>query len=99
MLLRSSRNMMISAVVAGALSGIAGAAMIGVINSALAAQRDEITLRLVVAFVALFLISPITRYFSELLLLQLTQRAVYDLRMHLSRRILAMPLRRLESMG
>ncbi len=98
-LLRSSRQMMIWAVIAGALSGIAGAAMIGVINSALAAQHDGITAAMVAGFVALFLISPLTRYVSEVVLLRLTQKSVYELRMHLSRRILATPLRALESMG
>ncbi len=98
-LLRSSRKMMLWAVVAGALSGIAGAAMIGVINSALAAQHDGITTEMVAAFFALFLISPLTRYASEILLLKLTQRSVYELRLHLSQRILSTPLRQLESLG
>jgi putative pyoverdin transport system ATP-binding/permease protein len=98
-LLRSSRRMMVWAVVAGALSGITGAAMIGVINSALAAQQDGITAQMIAAFIALFLLSPLTRYASEILLLRLTLRAVYELRLELSQRILQMPLRSLESLG
>jgi putative ATP-binding cassette transporter len=98
-MLRSSRKMMVWAVVTGALSGIAGAAMIGVINSALAAQHDGITPQMIAAFATLFLLSPLTRYASEILLLRLAQRSVFQLRMHLARRILATPLRRLERMG
>jgi putative ATP-binding cassette transporter len=98
-MLRSSRKMMVWAVVTGALSGIAGAGLIGVINSALAAQHDGITPQMVAAFATLFLLSPLTRYASEILLLRLAQRSVYQLRMHLARRILATPLRRLERMG
>jgi putative pyoverdin transport system ATP-binding/permease protein len=98
-LLRSSRRMMVWAVVAGALSGITGAAMIGVINSALAAQQDGITAQMIAAFFALFLLSPLTRYASEILLLRLTLHSVYELRLRLSQRILQMPLRGLESLG
>jgi len=98
-LLRASRKRMIWAVVAGAISGITGAAMIGVINSALAAQHDGITPELIAAFAVLFLLSPITRYVSEVLLLRLTQRSVYELQMVLSQRILSTPLRSLEAMG
>jgi putative pyoverdin transport system ATP-binding/permease protein len=97
-LLRSSRKMMVWAVVAGALSGITGAAMIGVINSALA-EQDGITAQMIGAFTALFLLSPLTRYVSEILLLRLTLRSVYELRMRLSQRILQTPLRSLESLG
>jgi putative ATP-binding cassette transporter len=98
-LLRSSRRMMIWAVVAGALSGITGAAMIGVINSALASQHDGITAQMIAAFAVLFLLSPFTRYVSEILLLRLTLRSIYELRMRLARRILQTPLRSLESLG
>jgi putative ATP-binding cassette transporter len=98
-LLGSSRKTMVWAVVTGALSGITGAAMVGVINSALAAQGDGVTAQMIAAFVALFILSPVTRYISEVLLLRLTLRAVYDLRMRLSQRILQSPLRSLESLG
>jgi len=98
-LLRSSRRMMTWAVVTGALSGITGAAMIGVINSSLAAREDGATAQLLAAFVALFLLSPFARFVSEILLLRLTLRAVYELRMRLSQRILQMPLRSLETVG
>jgi putative ATP-binding cassette transporter len=49
--------------------------------------------------VALCLALPVTRFISGYLLVKLSQRAIYDLRLALSRRILAAPLRKLEEVG
>ncbi|MEA2693825.1 MAG: putative pyoverdin transport system ATP-binding/permease protein [Acidobacteriota bacterium] len=99
-LLKNSRHGMTWAVVTGALSGICGAALIAIINSALASrQSGEPMTELILAFAALFVLTPITRFISEYLLLRLSQDTVYAMRMRLSKRILSTPLRRLESLG
>src|SRR6185503_16048176 len=54
---------------------------------------------LIWAFVALCIIAPLTRTASEVLLVQLGQKAVFDLRMKLSSQILRVPLRQLEELG
>jgi putative pyoverdin transport system ATP-binding/permease protein len=99
-LFQNSRRGLTWACVAGALSGVCGAAIIAVINSALAShQTGEPVDELLAAFAVLFVLSPVTRFVSEYLLIRLSQDTVYALRLRLSQRILSTPLRRLESLG
>ncbi len=99
-LFQSSRRGMTWAIVTGGISGICGAALIAIINANLARhQAGEPLTDLVLPFAALFVLTPITRFVSEYLILRLCQDSVYRLRMQLSRRILSTPLRRLESLG
>ena len=99
-LLQNSRRLMIWAIITGSLSGICGAGLIAIINSALAnRQSGEPMTELLLSFAALFVLTPLTRFASEYLLLRLSQDTVYALRMRLSKRILSTPLRRLESLG
>jgi putative ATP-binding cassette transporter len=98
-LLRNSRRVVVWAVVAGVISGACGAGLIALLNTALANRPVSWQSGLGIAFGVLFLLSPTSRFVSDVLLLKLTQRAVYDLRMRLARRILQTPLRELERMG
>lgn len=98
-LLRSSRRIVIAAIVAGAVSGVCGAGLIALLNSALANRPVTLTSGLGIAFGVLFLIAPVSRFISDVLLLKLTQRSVYELRMRLARRVLQTPLRELEKIG
>jgi putative pyoverdin transport system ATP-binding/permease protein len=98
-LLRNSRRIVIWAVVAGAVSGACGAGLIALLNSALANRPVSFASGLGVAFAVLFLLSPASRFLSDLLLIKLTQRSVYDLRMRLAKRLLQTPLRELERLG
>src|SRR5262249_53990811 len=99
-LLHNSRRGMTWAIITGALSGICGASLIAIINSALAnRQSGEPMTELILAFVVLFCLTPVTRFASEYLLLRLSQDTVYRMRMQLSQRVLQTPLRRLESLG
>src|SRR5262245_2910847 len=98
-LLRSSRRMILWAVVAGAVSGACGAGLIALLNSALANRPVSWTGGLAIAFGVLFLLSPATRFISDTLLINLTQDSVYELRMRLAKRILQTPLRDLEKLG
>jgi putative ATP-binding cassette transporter len=51
------------------------------------------------AFLGLCLLLPVSRFLSELLLLNLSQKALLALRVRLSQRVLAAPLSQLESLG
>jgi putative ATP-binding cassette transporter len=86
-------------VIAGAISGACGAGLIGILNSALANRPVGWTSGIAIAFLVLFLVAPVSRFVSDLMLLQLTQNSVYELRMRLAKRILQTPLRNLERLG
>lgn len=98
-LLQFSKKTMISAVVAGVLSGLGSAVLLALINGALNAGAEGPTPLQVWGFVALCILVPLVRILSGYLLSQMGQEAVFDLRMKLSRQILASPLRSLEKHG
>lgn len=98
LLLSSSRRAVVAAALAGVLSGIASTGLIAFIHAAVTRSQSPTAL-LVWGFAALCAGKFITAVASELLLIRLSQRASFDLRMHLSRRIAATPLRRLEELG
>lgn len=86
------------AILAGLVSGVSAAGLIALINIML--NQNQPTLTTVVwIFVALCLIRLIGNFASQVLLIRLSQTAILDLRMLLSRCILASPLRHLEEMG
>lgn len=97
-LLRHSRANVLFAILAGAVSGIASTGLLALINALLAnpaAHRSD----LLKGFFALCALIPITRVIAELLLNFLGQNTILRLRLELSRRVLAVPLRRLEDLG
>ncbi len=86
------------AVLFGLISGISAAGLIALINLML--SQDQPTLTTIVwIFVALCFLRLIGNFASQVLLIRLSQTAILDLRMFLSQRILASPLRHLEEMG
>lgn len=95
---RASRIRIGLVIVAGMISGLASTGLIAVINNALHDPRAS-GRWLGVAFVGLCVALPLARFVSNVMLIRLTQATVYDLRIHLSRRILAAPLRKLEELG
>lgn len=96
-LLRNSRGIMILAVIAGLISGASNTGLLALITAGLGNSYPRE--RLIQAFIALCIIAPVSRIASEVLLVQLGQKAVFDLRMKLSRQILRVPLRQLEELG
>ncbi|HET9212217.1 MAG TPA: cyclic peptide export ABC transporter [Thermoanaerobaculia bacterium] len=96
-LLRRSRTLLILAVLAGLASGACGTGLLAVINAALAGTLPRATL--LWSFVGLCLLVPLTRISSEVLLNQVGQDTVLDLRMRLSGALLKVPLRHLEQLG
>jgi putative pyoverdin transport system ATP-binding/permease protein len=84
-------------VLAGILSGVANAGLIASINATLNLKGPRSGLTW--GFIALCAAIPITRFFSNFVLVRLTNRALKELRLQLCGRILAAPLRQLEQIG
>jgi len=95
---RYSRGLVVLAIVAGIISGLSNAALIGVVHRALVDGRNAMPL-LGLIFIAICVALPLSRLISQVLLTYLAQKATFDLRMTLARRILAAPLRQLEEVG
>ncbi|MCA1615313.1 MAG: cyclic peptide export ABC transporter, partial [Acidobacteria bacterium] len=96
-LLGNARTVFVFAVIAGIVSGISNAGLLALITATLG--RAGRTTTLAWAFVALCVVAPLTRIASEMILIHLGQKAIFDLRMRLSRSILGVPLRKLEELG
>ncbi|MFQ4140997.1 cyclic peptide export ABC transporter [Chlorogloeopsis sp. ULAP02] len=98
LLLRTSALLLSLAILAGILSGGCAAGLIALINATLS-QNQPSTNTLIWSFTALCLVRLIANFASQVLLIHLSEKAILDLRMLLSRRILASPLRQLEQVG
>lgn len=98
-LLRNASGQVALAVCAGAVSGLSGAALIAVLSAASATERDTRSSELLAGFVALALLSALSKAVSEVLLTRLGQRAIARVRRQLSRQIVDAPLRRHEELG
>ncbi len=94
-----ARRLLIGAVVAGALSGGASVALLAVVNSSLRAEAGADLRRVGLAFLGLIVVVTVARVASISLLATLGQGMVRDLRIQISRQILAAPLGRLEELG
>lgn len=95
---RYSRGLVVLAIIAGIISGLSNAVLIGVVHRALVDGRSALP-ALGLVFIAVCLALPLSRLVSQVLLTHLAQKATFDLRMSLARRILAAPLRQLEEVG
>ncbi|MDJ0838407.1 MAG: cyclic peptide export ABC transporter [Acidobacteriota bacterium] len=95
---RYSPVLVILAMFAGMVTGATNTVLIGFINTALDKQ-GSVPSSLIWGFAGVCLLLPISRVVAQVLLTSLTQQAVFDLRMKLSRQILSSPLRRLEKHG
>jgi putative ATP-binding cassette transporter len=95
--IKYSRSILVITILTGIASGLINTALLALINAALG-SAGAASSRLVVGFVALCVALPVLRLVPEVLLLRLTQGAMFDLRLHLCRRILAAPLRLLEEL-
>jgi len=96
-LFRYSQRLVILAVIAGAISGACNTGLLALINAAL--TGGSFPAKLVPSFIVLCLMVGVSRVASELLLTHLGQAALINLRMQLSRKILSVPLRKLEELG
>ena len=95
--IRYSRLVVFLTIFMGIASGLVNTALLAVINASL--SRGNTTATLIWSFVGLCLLMPVTRFLSEVMLLRLTQGVMLELRLNLSRKILAAPVRSLEEIG
>ncbi len=86
------------AVFTGLLSGASSAALIAMISRALG-QGTAAIASLVWGFVGLAGLALVAGFIGQLMLIRLSQEAIYQLRLDLSRRILASELQHLEATG
>lgn len=97
-ILQYSRKLLGLAIMAGIISGACTTGLIVVINAAMTHSRSSPRVALY-WFMACAAIVPLSRVLSELLLVHLGQRALYSVRMELSRQILDVSFQQLESIG
>jgi putative ATP-binding cassette transporter len=97
-LLWASWPTVVLSVVLGAISGLASIGLIALIYLVLRSPGAS-TAYLAAAFASLCLVFLLTRVASQLLLIRISQDTVSRLRLHLCRRIVAVPLGRLEELG
>ncbi|MFZ0749231.1 MAG: ABC transporter transmembrane domain-containing protein, partial [Pyrinomonadaceae bacterium] len=97
-LLRSSPRVVIAAMIAGLVAGISNTGLLALINTSLT-QTGSSTRRSAWIFAALCAVMLISRCTSSISLVHLARGAILNLRMQLSRRIIAAPLRHLEELG
>lgn len=98
-LMRYSPAHLLLAVIAGVISGICNAGLLAVFNLVITGAGGAGRTALIPWFAALCLALPLTRFFSEHLLASLSQGALFNLRLQLSKQILSTPLRHLENLG
>jgi putative ATP-binding cassette transporter len=97
-LLEAAWPTIVAAAIAGLLNGGSTAALIALINAAL--QKTPALQRLLPGgFILLGTLLLLTHFTSQVLLVRAAQQAVYEMRLLLSRQILASPLRQLEAIG
>lgn len=85
-------------ILVGVISGGSNAALLAMISDSLSSVAPASSLFIIIFF-ALCIMLPLTRFASEAMLINMSSKAILELRMRLSRRILAAPLRRLEQAG
>ena len=96
--IRYSRLTIVTIALTGAVGGIASTSMIALITRILTQQGQPVR-DLIWLFAALCLVLPVVRFVSQILLINLTQKALLRMRLMLVRRVLAAPLRHLEQLG
>jgi len=97
-LLRYSPRMVFLAAVTSVVTGLVNTGLLILINRGITEFRDTPTY-LVYGFAVALVLLPLSRVIAQVVLVYLAQKAIIDLRLHLSRQMLAAPLRKLEELG
>ncbi|MEH2144279.1 cyclic peptide export ABC transporter [Nostoc sp.] len=98
-LLRSSWGMVAVAIATGFLSGGSSAGLIALISRTASSSSTSRLTSITWGFAGLAIVALITSIISQVMLIRLSQNAVLQLRMRLSRQILASELSHLERLG
>lgn len=96
---RGLRRLLGGSIAAGVVSGLASVSLLGMVHATLRDEETSTMVPLGLAFAGLCVLVAVARVASLSLLALLSQGLVKDLRLELSRRILATPLARLEALG
>lgn len=96
--LRYSPRLIALSVALGCIGGISTALLVAVINQRLAGASSPLSTS-VWGFIGLLLAVLLSSLGSRLVVVHLSQRVMYDLRMDLCRQVAASPLRRIEELG
>jgi putative ATP-binding cassette transporter len=96
--IQGSRMLLAVVIFTGVLSGISNTALLAVINSAFT-RGASAPGTLIITFICLCLVLPLSRFVSEILLVKLAAGTILDLRLKMGRHILGAPLRQLEELG
>jgi putative pyoverdin transport system ATP-binding/permease protein len=97
-ILTYSKGSVALAVAASIIGGLAGTGILVAVSRGLSLGKAA-PASVIWTYVALCIFAPLSRIASQVLLFRLSQHAVFDIRMQLSRQILAAPLRKLEEIG
>jgi putative pyoverdin transport system ATP-binding/permease protein len=98
-LLRSSWRMVAIAIVTGFLSGGSSAGLIALIGHAMGSGAASASTAIAWGFAGLALVALLTSILARVVLIHLSQNAIFQLQMRLSRQILATELSHLEKLG
>ncbi|AFZ21554.1 cyclic peptide export ABC transporter [Allocoleopsis franciscana] len=98
-LLRSSWRMVAIAIVTGFLSGGSSAGLIALIGYAMGSGVASASRAIAWGFAGLALVALLTSILARVVLIHLSQNAIFQLQMRLSRQILATELSHLEKLG
>ena len=97
-LLRSSWEMVAIAIVTGMVSGFSSARLIALINDA-ANSSNPSAIAIFWSFTGLLCLALVSSIVSQIMLVRLSQKAIFEMQMRLSRQILASEFRHLEELG
>lgn len=97
-LLASSKWTVLLSLAAGAIGGVSSAGLIALINTMLT-RPDVPRWTLLLGYIALCALVPLSKFASATLLIRLSQRITYDMRVQLSSSMAKAPLRQLEQLG
>ena len=85
-------------ILTGFISGGTNAVLLAMISYLLVSVAPASS-QFIIIFFAICIILPLTRFASEAMLINLSSKAILELRMQLCRQMLSAPLRRLEKLG
>ncbi|HEX3153669.1 MAG TPA: cyclic peptide export ABC transporter [Candidatus Angelobacter sp.] len=97
-LFRRSQTLVILAIVASIANGLGQGMAVAIIGRILNHRFENATV-VGALFVSICLFVPLTRFTAQILLAQISQSLIFDLRLQLTARCLAAPLRHLETLG
>jgi len=98
LLARRSWRALLLATLTGLACGLAAAGLIAITNDGLT-NFGQLQATHAIAFITFALLVIVTRIVADISLLELGQTAVSDLRLHLSRKLVDTPYRRLQTLG